>query len=85
MQFRLNAQPESEKENQDNPIFLIKEIHNITHETVRLQYIYVSIKDDRNRLINVKQPETESLLDYVAQLNKNSDVSARMYGKDVLE
>ena len=65
IQYQLNSHPDFEIYIKNNPIYLIKVIHNIMHDSVITQHPFVSTTDDLNRITNVKQFETESLLDYV--------------------
>ena len=51
----------------NNPISRMKEIQNTMNETLRYHYTLVSMSDAINRLKNVKQFETEFLLDFVAR------------------
>ena len=85
MQFRLDFHPDFELKIKNNLIYLIKEIQNMMYATVRSKYIFVSTADALDQLKNVKQYETESLLDYVARVKKNINVMKIYVGKGVLD
>ena len=67
MKSILGAHPDFELKVNNKLITLIKVIHNMMNETVRYQYPLVEIIDALNQLTNIKQFETESLIDYVAR------------------
>ena len=85
MQSRLDAHHDFELKINNNPIDLIKATQKTMHETARSQYPVVLIKDALNRLTNVKQFETEYLLDYVARSKKNCVVMNIHLRKCVLD
>ena len=48
----------------DDPIGLLKLIKQMMHDPERAKYGYASIKEALSRMINMKQHESESLIEY---------------------
>ena len=56
----------------NKPIYLLEEIRNMMHKTVRVQYTLVLMIDDLNQF--TRKIVTEFLLDYVARFKQNRDI-----------
>ena len=65
MQSRIEEHPDYESTLKNDPIAVLEAIKTLMHDPVRAQYPLVSMTDALSRLVNVKQQESESLLDYV--------------------
>ena len=64
MQNRIEEHPDFEIEIENNPIELLEAIKALMHDPVLAQYPLVMMTDALTRLVNVKQMESEPLLDY---------------------
>jgi hypothetical protein len=85
MQSRVEEHPDFATMIKNYRIELLKAIETSTHDTVRAQYHYVSITDALGRVINVKQYENESLLDYVKRFKQLSDIVKTQFGTKMLD
>ena len=65
MQSRIEQHPDFEKVLKNDPIAVLEAIKSLMHDCVRAQYPMISMTDALGRLINIKQQDNESLLDYV--------------------
>ena len=64
MQSRIEEHPDYNFFKND-PIAVLEAIKTLMHDPVRAQYPMASMTDALGRLVNVKQQDTESLLDYI--------------------
>ena len=85
MQSRIEEHPEFKTKIEDDPIALLEVIKTLMHDTVRAQYPLVSVTEALGRLLNVKQMENESLLDYVKRFKQLRDVAKSQMGTKILE
>jgi ATP/maltotriose-dependent transcriptional regulator MalT len=65
MQSRIEEHPDYESTLKNDPIAVLEAIKTLMPDPVRAQYPLVSMTDALSRLVNVKQQESESLLDSV--------------------
>ena len=70
---------------EDDPIELLVVLKTLMHDSVRAQYPMVSMTDALARLINVKQYENETLLDYVKRFKQLRDVVKSQLGYNFLD
>ena len=85
MQSRIEQHPDFEKVLKNDPIAVLEAIKSLMHDCVRAQYPMISMTDALGRLINIKQQENESLLDYVRRFKELRDVVKSHLGGDVLD
>ena len=69
---------------QDEPIELLKTIKIVMHEPERSKYPYALIMEAFKRVINIRQKENESLIDYSKRIKQAKDVLVAHVGKDIL-
>jgi hypothetical protein len=84
MQSRVEEHPEFETSIKNDPIKLLEAIKVLMHDPIRAQYPMMSMTDSLTRLINSKQAENESLLDYLKRFKQLRDVAGSYMGKEVL-
>jgi len=69
----------------NDPVALIKAIREIMHEPIREKYPFASVTEAISRLINFKQQDNESLLDYTNRFKQARDVLKSHIGTHFLE
>ena len=84
MQTRVEKHPEYKDKIENDPIALLKAIQTLMHDAVRAQYPYVSMTDALSRVVNIRQQENESLLDYVKRFKQQRDILKSHVGTKVL-
>ena len=82
---RIEEHPDFSSKIKDNPIELLSAIQQLTHDTVRAQYPFVSVTDAFKRLLNMKQSEHEDLGDYVKRFKQLRDVLKSYVGTSLLD
>ena len=70
MQCHIKEHPDVESRIQNDPIELLKAMHN----PIREKYPYVSLTGAPMRTLNIKQLEHESLIDYMKRFKQLRDV-----------
>jgi hypothetical protein len=85
MQSRIEEHPDYQSTLKNDPIAVLEAIKLLMHDTVRAQYPMVSMSDALDRMINVKQQDNESLLDYVKRFKQLRDVSKSQLGNTFLD
>jgi hypothetical protein len=85
MQARIEEHPDFSTKIEDDPIELLEALKTLMHDTVRAQYPLMSMTDALTRLVNIKQMDTESLLDYVKRFKQQRDVAKSQIGKHILD
>ena len=58
----------------DYPIKLLKSIKQMMHDPERAKYGYASVKEALSRMINMKQYESESLIEYQKRAKQASEI-----------
>ncbi len=84
MQSRIEEHPEFTSKIEDDPIAVLEAIQTLMHDPVRAQYPMTSMTDALCRLVNVKQADSEDLLDYVKRFKQLRDVAKNQLGSAVL-
>jgi hypothetical protein len=74
MQSRIEEHPDFKTKLKNDPITVLEANKLLMHDTVRAQYPLVSMTDALGRLINVRQQDNESLLDYVKRFKQLRNV-----------
>jgi hypothetical protein len=85
MQARIEQHPDYETKLKNDPIAVLEAIKTLMHNSVRAQYPIVTVTDALGRLMNVRQLENESLLDYVKRFKQLRDVVASQMGTKFLD
>jgi hypothetical protein len=85
MQARIEQHPDYETKLKNNPIATLEAIKTLMHNSVRAQYPMVTMSGALDRLMNVRQQENESLLDYVKRFKQLRDVVASQMGTKFLD
>jgi hypothetical protein len=84
MQSRIEEHPDYESTFETDPIAVLEAIKTMMHNPVQAQYPLVSMTDALSRLVNVKQQESECLLDYVKRFKQLRDVAKSQMGNTIL-
>jgi hypothetical protein len=58
----------------DDPIELLDKIKMLMHDPIRAKYPYASLTEAMSRMLNIKQIESEGLLDYVKRFKESGDI-----------
>jgi hypothetical protein len=85
MQNRIEEHPEYETSIRDDPIVLLEKIKVLMHDPIRAKYPFASLTEAMNRMLNLKQFETEGLLDYVKRFMQTRDIMKSHIGNDILD
>ena len=85
MQQRIEEHPEHKTILKDDPIATLEAIKTLMHDPVRAQYPLISMSDALARLLNARQLDNESLLDYVKRFKQLHDVVKNQVGTKVLD
>jgi hypothetical protein len=86
MQWRIEEHPEDYETNfKNNPIAVLEAIKTLMHDPVRAQYPMVLMTDALGRLIDVKQQENESILDYIKRFKQLRNVTKSQMGYKFLD
>ena len=85
IQNRIEAHTTYETLIRDDPIELLKAIKIMMHDPERAKYPYASLKEALTRMINIKQLEKESLLDYVKRFKQTRDIMESQLGNNILD
>ena len=84
MQGRIENHPDFDTIKND-PIAVLEAIKSLMHDSVRAQNPVVSMTETLKRLVNARQQENESLLDYVKRFKQLRDVVKSMMGSTILD
>ena len=85
MQNRIEEHPHFNGSIQDDPIELLKVIKILMHDPVRAKYLYASLTEAVARMLNIKQLENESLIDYAKRFKQARDIMKSHLGSKVLD
>jgi hypothetical protein len=85
MQDRIEEHPEFETKIRDDPIELLEKIKVLMHDPIRAKYPFASLTEAISRMLNLKQNETEGLLDYVKRFKESRDIMKSHIGTDILD
>jgi hypothetical protein len=67
----------------DDPIELLDKIKMLMHDPIRAKYPYASLTEAMSRMLNIKQIESEGLLDYVKRFKESGDIMKLHVGTDI--
>ena len=85
MQNRIEESTDFETKIRDNPIELLKTIKIVMHDPARAKYPYASLSKHFVDLVNMRQNENESLIDYVKRFKQARDIVVSHIGKEALD
>ena len=85
MQNRIEEHPEFETKIRDDPIELLEKIKVLIHDPIRAKYPFASLTEAISRMLNLKQNESEGLLDYVKRFKESRDIMKSHIGTDILD
>ena len=85
MQHRVEEHPEFENKIRNDPIELLKAIKVLMHDPVRARYPFASLVESLERLINMKQGEQESLIEYTKRFKQARDVLKSHTESDIFD
>ena len=85
MQSRVEALENFTDEIKNDPIALLNAIKTLMHDPIRARYPFASLTDAQVRILNSKQAEQESLLDYVKRMKQLRDVLKSQLGENFLD
>jgi hypothetical protein len=84
-QARIEEHPDYEMGLRNDHIAVLEAIKTLMHDPVCAQYPMMSMTDALSRLVNVKQQENETLLDYVKCFKQLRDVAKGQMGGAILD
>jgi len=84
MQSRIQQEPNFASEIRDDPIKLLEVIRSKMHDPVRMKYPYASLTETLVSVLNSRQHDGESLLDYTKRFKQNRDILESLMGKEML-
>jgi hypothetical protein len=85
MQSRIEEHLDYATKLKNDPIAVLEAIKTLMHDPVQAQYPMVSMTDALGRLVNTRQQENKSLLDYVKQFKQLCDVAKSQRGNKFLD
>ena len=85
MEQRILVHPDYQVKIKNDPIELLKVIKILMHDPERAKYPYASLTEAITRIINIKQYEKESLLDYSKRFKQANDIFVSHVGNDILD
>lgn len=85
MKSCIEALPNYETEVKDNPIKLLESIQNKMHDPERNCYPYESVTEALQRVINMRQNEKESLIEYAKHHKQGMDIIKSQFGTSFLD
>ena len=85
MQNRIEEHPDYETLIRDDPIVLLDKIKVLMHDPIKAKYPFASLSEAMNRMLNLKQFETEGLLEYVNRFKQTRDIMKSHVGTDILD
>jgi hypothetical protein len=71
MQNCIEEHPDYETMIRDDPIELLDKIKMLMHDPIRAKYPHASLTEAMSRMLNIKQIESEGLLDYVKRFKES--------------
>jgi hypothetical protein len=83
MQNRIEEHPDYETMIRDDRIELLDKIKMLMHDPIRAKYPYASLTEAMSRMLNIKQIESEGLLDYVKRFKESGDIMKSHVGTDI--
>ena len=84
MQQSLQELSNFQSEIQDDPIKLLAAIETLAHNPVKARYPFVSLTSSLARMMNIRQQENESLIDWGKRFKQERDVFKNHVGDDIL-
>ena len=85
MQVAVKKLPNYEKEIQNEPLKLLEEVKALMHAPRRARYPFMSLTENLATLINVKQNNSEQLVDYLERFEQDKMIIKSQLGEDVLD
>ena len=74
MQVAVKELPNYEKEIQNQPLKLLEEVKALMHTPMRARYPFMSLTENLVSLVNVKQNDNESLVDYFERFEQGKSI-----------
>ena len=74
MQNRIEESKDFESIIRDDPLELLKEIKKKMYDPARAKYEYVTLTESLSRILNTKQEDNESLVDYTKRFKQGRDI-----------
>ena len=84
IQHRIETHVDYVSKIQDDPIELLKAIKNIMHDPEHNKYPFASLTTALLQMVNIKQQEKESLIDYIKRVKQAKDVLVSHVAADIL-
>ena len=70
LQIALKELPNYESDVVNNPINLLKEVRGLMHTPIKARYPFMSLTENLSNLLNIKQTENESLIEYLERFEQ---------------
>ena len=84
MQNRIEESKDFESIIREDPLELLKEIKKKMYDPARTKYEYVTLTESFSRILNTKQEDNESLVDYTKRFKQARDILHDTVGEEIL-
>ena len=85
MQISLKELPEFESKIKGDPLELLKQVKVLMHTPIRARYPFLSLTENITSLLNMKQGEIETLIEYLEWFEQEKNVVKNQLGINVLD
>ena len=85
MQNLIEEHPDYKTMIRDGPIELLNKIKVLMHDPIRAKYLFASLTEAMSRMLNLKQNESERLVDYLKRFKESRDITKSHVGTDILD
>ena len=85
LQIALKELPNYESDVVNNPINLLKEVRGLMHTPIKARYPFMSLTENLSNLLNIKQTENESLIEYLERFEQDKGIMKSQLGVTVLD
>ena len=85
IQIAIKELPKYESEIVNQPLNLLKEIKILMHTPMKARYPFMSLTENLSSLLNIKQNEKESLVEYFERFEQEKGIVKSQLGDSVLD
>ena len=85
MQISLKELPEFDSKIKGDPLELLKQVKVLMHTPIRARYPYLTLTENVTSLLNMRQNESETLIEYLERFEQEKNVVKNQLGKNVLD
>ena len=84
MQVNLKELPDFDLKVRNNPAVLLEKVQLLMHTPVRAVHPFISLIEAITRLLNLRQKENESLIDYLERFKQERNIASSQLGRGFL-